>query len=128
MQLVIGFNVNMWYMRKNCKFHQADLQTDWLSQNIVLYHNFRTWQSICLVPLYALTQSSNYETIENFNVHSYKNFVDLVLFRKGSVCDFKTGSLFFLVTFAVNFDTIIWQNPFFNTYSVKPAPTSNKFV
>ena len=50
--------------------------------------------------------SSSYKTIQNFNVHSYRNFVDLAKLTSGSVHVLKIVLLSFLLTFATNFDVI----------------------
>ena len=80
-------------------------------------HISPTYRCISVLNLYALRHSSTYENIQNFNLHIH---TDLGHLRSVSVHDFKTVSLSFLVTFATNFDAIIWDN-FFCSQIIKQA-------
>lgn len=47
-----------------------------------------------------------------FNVRSHRNSADSCILRSGYVYDFTIVSLSFLVTFAINFDKIFWDDRF----------------
>ena len=55
---------------------------------------------------YAPRRGANDEIIQNFNMRSYRDFIDLGLLRSDSVYDFKTVSAFVLATFGTTFDVI----------------------
>ena len=59
---------------------------------------------------YAHRHPSTYEIIQNFNMRSCRDFMDLGLLRSGSVHDFKTVLLFFLATFGTKFDALLFTH------------------
>ena len=56
--------------------------------------------------LYPQRHLSAFEIIWNFLLRTYRNFMDLGLFRSGSVDRLKAISFSYLVTFATNLDVI----------------------
>ena len=67
-------------------------------------------------------EDSSMDNIQNFNMGLYINYTESGLLRSGSVHEFKTVSLSFLVAFPTNFDAILFVLIYWN----EPELTSNR--